>query len=280
MKSIFSILYVPIRPDIQEKLSVGFLLSDGETVLFDYSKTKLELVKRLFNDNSYKFLKESIYTIERSVDKIKSKFGVTGNAFKDEDKIDMGLFSAKHLEYLSRYNNNMLTFSAPKNIDVIPSIEIFQFLFKKYVDEFAFLPETIEPESTFSILRTSFYPKLSNHFNIEKEVSSIEIPKLLLPVKIDLIGKNEHEVFAQSVDLSKPTNHIKNELSNLMFLKQAIRSAKGYVISKEPDKSFQKQHSIWKNIRKSNNTFEYVELEEVNKIEEYAKEHGVLPLIK
>ena len=223
MESIYSILYIPIRPDIQERLSIGLLLSNGEKVFFKYSKNKLEVVKKLFNDLSFKIIKESINNIELSATKINAKFNSSGNAFKEEDNISEGLFSERYIEYLSRYNNNLLTFSSPKQIDINPNIEIFQTLYKKFVDDInVFEKESQLKVSKFENYKYTFLPKVKNYYNTEQEVTSVEIPKLIMPIRVDMIGKNNIEVFGQSVDMEgKRLDVIQNDISDILFLKNA-----------------------------------------------------------
>ena len=63
MATYYSILSVQIRPEIQEKISLGFLLMDDNTILFGYSKYKLSVARSLLSETAYKLLKDSLHNI-------------------------------------------------------------------------------------------------------------------------------------------------------------------------------------------------------------------------
>jgi hypothetical protein len=182
------------------------------------------------------------------------------------------------LEYLSRYSNNLLIFSKPKTIELQASDDLFESLFKKYVDEYEFI-ETISEPRSFDSNRTAFFNTVQPYFNIEQEVTPEIVPGLIMPVKVDLIGKNDIPVYAQAIDLERQNYHIQNDLAVLFMLNKALVNAKGFHISSEPNKKlFPHQHDTWKSIKDWNDS-EYIDLSEVEKIEEYATLHGVVPLV-
>jgi hypothetical protein len=292
MKSTYSILSVPIRPEIQERLTIGLVMVGMNSIFFDFSKYKLDIIKDLLPENSYRFLKDYLKQIRNEVDKANKQFGLSLGLFSDvntelnqspnlikdnEIHYSRGIFSDHYLDYLSRYNNNLVCFSSPKSIDSETSEKNFKLLFKNYIDDNEIEVGSAKIKS-FDTFKETFYPKMAAHFNIMHEVSFKEIPKLILPVKIDLIGKNKEEVFAQVVDLERHLNHIQNEISDLLFLKEAISRSKGFIISQEPDKKFEKQHMIWQSIRKTQ-SFTYVDISETEKIRQYAVDHNVKPLV-
>lgn len=99
-----------------------------------------------------------------------------------------------------------------------------------------------------------------------------------MPVKMDLIGKNEREVFAQSIDMSKSFRSIENGIADLLHINRAISDAKQFIISSEPPKSIEINHRIWNNIRNAKE-FEYFDISEFDIISNYAQKHGVAPLL-
>lgn len=138
MEIYYSILSVPIRPEIQEKLSIGFLLISNDQIFFDISKNKISLLKELLSDNAFKFLKESLRNVEQTA--INENFKLQeGTNLLFSEKNESSYFSKSYLEYLSQYNNNLLTFSRPKVIEAPANEETFKILFKKFVDEYAFI---------------------------------------------------------------------------------------------------------------------------------------------
>lgn len=92
------------------------------------------------------------------------------------------------------------------------------------------------------------------------------------------MGKNEIEVFGQSIDFEKKNYSIEYTIGNLLQIKRAFPDAKQFVIGFEPKKNLEVNHRIWENIRQISD-FDYVDTSEVERITEYAIEHGVTPLI-
>ncbi len=274
MQSHFSILSVSIRPDIQEQITIGLLLVGNDSVHFRFSRNKLAIARKLLSQQANKYLKDTLRQISVAVLKENEKLE---GLYSGQETISKS-YSVGYLEYLSRYSNNLVTFSSPKIIELESSDDLFGTLFKKYIDEYAFIEKVYE-QKNFDNYRNNFFTRVQPYFNVEKEISSREVPGLILPVKVDLIGKNENEVYAQAVDLERQNYHIQNDIAVLLMLNKALEKAKGFHISSEPDKKlFSSQHGTWK-ILKNFKDSEYVDLSEVQKIEEYAVKHGVVPLI-
>jgi hypothetical protein len=275
MQAHFSILSASIRPEIQEQLTIGLLLVGSSSVYFETSKNKLSLVKELISPQAFKYLKETLNQVSQAASDENNR----SKGLFEESKPVYKSFSSGYLEYLSRYSNNLLTFSSPKTIELQDNHDLFNMLFKKYIDEHELI-ETKNIHKGFDKIKSVFFTKVKPYFNIEKEISSVNVPGLVIPVKVDLIGKNETPVYAQTIDLERQNYHIQNDLAIIFMLNEALKNPKAFHVSSEPDKnSFPCQHEIWKSIKNWNHS-EYVDLSEIQKIEDYATQHGVLPLIK
>ena len=279
METFYSILSVTLRPEINEKLSVGIILISEDKVLFSSSNKKLLVIKKLVSQSVYNGIKHSIKLIEKG---FKIKQSTLSNPqqvleLNLQDKSDV--FNYNYIDYLSRYNNNIITFSKPVEINVEYSIGLFHSLFEKFIDEEAFI--TIEKViNPLEHLKNSFYPKVSKYFSRNLKLTKSQYPKLWLPViQIDLLGKNENKVLAQSIDMSKNYSYLKSDIADLMNINIALPKSKKFIITSEPDTSLEKNHIVWNNVRQFKG-FEYVDINEVTLIEEYAKTHGVLPLFE
>lgn len=275
MKTFYSILSVNIRPEINERLSLGLLMICGEKVLFRHSSSKLSVIQKLISKDVYKATQNYLKLIESSVASNET-FSSNKNEFqfKIENKYDR-LFSEQYIEYLSRYNNNLISFSKPNFIDLDANEQIFNLLFNKFID----IEEIAEQLVIRRIdrFKKQYYPVVRSYFNIEQEINPTQYAGLFTPVKIDLMGKNEIEVFGQSIDFEKKVYAIECNIGNLLQLNRALPNAKQFVIGYEPDKIMDINHRIWENIRQSSE-FEYVDVSEAEKITEYAISHGVTPL--
>jgi hypothetical protein len=272
MKTFYSILSAVINPVSGEKISLGMLLSDGNTSLFNFSDTRLSLVGSLIDKENKKFIKQYLKSIENVINKIDINDDQL-TIFENEGK--NLIVNESYIDYLSSYSQNVISFSKPVAIDVNVDQKIFESLFVKFIDE-----ETdIEPlhRHNVEIVKAGFFPEVNNYFSIEKEFTPEHYPKVILPVTIDLFGKNEIEVIGQFLDLEKNIYHIKNDYFDYSQLTEVFPKSKKFLISSEPPKSkYPQQHYFWNEIRKQKKQ-DYVNIEELEIVKEYAKEHQVMP---
>jgi len=125
---------------------------------------------------------------------------------------------------------------------------------------------------------------LSQHFNIDEEITFREVPNLIVPVTVSLIGQNEVATFVQSLNLEKRTDKLSNDISEILFLQKAFSSSQkesvAIAITQEPDKKlFPKQHEIWQQLRNTKDIINY-DISEAQRVIEYAEEHRVRPFLK
>jgi hypothetical protein len=276
MKTHYSIISAFIRPEIGERIAIGLLLVGSEKVIFQISKDKVNILKELVNDSTYKFFKESLKQITNAVNIENSK----AETLFTQLELTNSLFSENYLEYLNHYSNNLLNFTAPKTIELPANEGLFITLFKKYIDESVLVVDTIKIRA-FDAIKTDFFPRVKNYYNLELELTPEAIPKLPIPIKIDFIGKNGGIVYAQTIDLERIFYHIQNDIGILAILNQVYeKEAEKFIISSEPNKeNYPKQHQTWINLREGNMA-NYIDLSEIERIEEYAVKHGVSPLIQ
>ncbi len=273
MKTFYSILSAIINPVSREKISLGLLLSDGNTSLFEYSNNRISLISSLIDLEGKKFIRQYLKSIENVIAKI------------DVNQDQLTIFQAEgknliinepYIEYLSTYSQNVISFSKPIAIDVKVEQIVFKNLFSKFIDE-----ETdVEPKlkSNIQLVKADFYPKVNEYFSIEKEITHEKYPKVLLPVTIDLLGKNEKYVLGQFLDLEKNIYHIKNDFFDYQQLSEVFKTSQKFIISNEPQKvKFPQQHYFWNEIRKQKK-HTYVDVSELEIIEIYANQHQVTPV--
>ena len=107
----YSIIYAVIRPEISEQVSVGLIIVDGEQVDVRYSRQKLNALQGLFPEKEYKFVSRVVSQMKRN-----------GRVNTVED-----------INYLTRYSNNLISFSPLQSIDVAPTDQSKDWLFRNYV---------------------------------------------------------------------------------------------------------------------------------------------------
>lgn len=105
----YSIIYADIRPEINERLSLGVLTIEQNKVRVYYSQKKLDIVKLLYTPKEYKAVSSIVRKELRE------------------------LASVETLKYLTRYSNNLISFSPIQIIDKTQANINGEWLYKNYV---------------------------------------------------------------------------------------------------------------------------------------------------
>lgn len=271
MRTFYSLLQVPLRPAGQEQLNIGLLLVGDHGILFSYSEPKLNVLKNLIPSSAFNLLKSYLISLKTKI--------------HDDSSLIKNQFSnVEFLNYLSNYNNNLLTFSRPNTLDLEITNETFQKLFEKLVFEpnvEVELSIVAEPLSIYNQVQTTLYPKIEGKVNIEKKVTSHDLKSLIAPVKVDFIGRNQVPVAGVTVDFTKSENTLVNSLTKFVSLIHALDrdgkdGGKYFVVGKEPDKDTI-QHKRWEDMRDTG-FVEFIDINEVDKVASYIDQHHVKPL--
>lgn len=273
MKTFYSILYCTIRPNLDERISIGLFMANEKECLFHYAKDKLHIIKDLITDEALQLLKSNLKSIEQlavncNIDSLNAHKGNT--------------FLAEHyFNYLSVYANNLLTYSKPVQIN----IELNQTRFNQLFEKFIFKIDTVlhPKHNQIEVVRKRLSNSIKTHVNFDVELTSKNIAGLVIPSKVTFIGVNEVKVTGEINDFTKAVNVLKQQVNAHLFLVEKIKDsnvkAKFFFIGDEPDKSLKENHQIWRSI-KNYKILDLVPTQEVGKIEEYMNEHGVCPLFE
>ena len=105
----YSIIYADIRPEIKERLSLGVLWIDQDKVKMLYSQKKLGLLKQLYKPKEYKAISSIVRRDLRQIESV-----VT-------------------LKYLTRYSNNLISFSPIQSINKAQTDINGEWLYRNYV---------------------------------------------------------------------------------------------------------------------------------------------------
>jgi hypothetical protein len=278
MATYYSILSALIRPEIQEKITVGLLLIGDNDIFFEYSKDKLNSAKSLLSESAYLSFKDALKNLEATVTAQQNT-----NKKHQISLEKKGPLSDSYIEYLSRYNNNILGFTSPKEIELEANASIFSNLYKKFIDDATKKDEeSLIPEAKSFIVNNRDI--LAKHFNIDEEITFREVPNLIVPVTVSLIGQNEVATFVQSLNLEKRTDKLSNDISEILFLQKAFSTSQkesvAIAITQEPDKKLlPKQHEIWQQLRNTKDIINY-DISEAQRVIEYAQKHDVRPFLK
>ena len=281
MKAYYSIVSISSSSHLYERFNIGLLCMDNNQAFFHYSKKKLNIVGRLFSKSAKELALSTLNSIGKSVIEANT-INDQKNHFFDASK-ELNRLSSDYLNYLNRYNNNLIQFSAPTKIDLNITNVVFQKLFKKYIFEQEIFEVTKKNElSKFEIEYPVFLESASKYVNTDYRVTKDLIPSLITPKKVDMIGKNGSFNLAHSIDFSTTPQTLNHHLDSYMYLALSSelaedKHAKCFVIGEEPTKS-SKNHEIWESVRKLN-TIDYVSFDERERIIEHFKQTGVSPIL-
>lgn len=107
----YSIIYAVIRSEISEQISVGIVIVDGDTFEVRYSQKKLKALQGLLSEKESRFVANVITSLNRN----------------------QSINSVDDVHYLTRYSNNLIAVSPLQSIDIAPTEQNKQWLFKNYV---------------------------------------------------------------------------------------------------------------------------------------------------
>jgi hypothetical protein len=273
MQTFYSILSAVINPSTGEKISLGLLLSDGNQSLFHFSDNRLTLLNDLLDKETKKFVRLYLKSIENIIE----KYDVNQNQLTIFEETGKNvIINEPYIAYLSAYNQNVITFSRPVLIDIPVNQEIFSSLFVKFIDNESNIKSGVQ--KNIQIVKTEFLPKIRNFYSVEKEMTPLDFPNLILPVTIDFMGMNDEYVIGQFFELEKSINFIKSDYFDYQQIKETIQPGKRFIISSEPEKiRYPQQHYFWDEIRKQQDCT-YLDINELEEIESYAIQHGVKPV--
>lgn len=275
MKTFYSILYCAIRPNLDEKVSIGFFMGNEERCKFHYSLEKLAVIKDLFSDGAYNSIKLHLKSLTK----------LSNDCLADTLHAHKGhkIFREEYFSYLSRYAQNLITYSEPCRIDIPFDDSTFEKLFEKFVFNYTEITEhKIRP---IEKIRRRLSKSIADFVNFDVEFKKDEIPGLIVPAKVWFIGKNEVQVTGETKDFNGLPHIVQQQINAHLFLIDKIRQTKDgknghfFFIADEPSKSLTENHKLWKAVKETD-MLDLVPTGEIEKVEDYMRTHGVEPLFK
>lgn len=276
MKTIYSILYVTLNTALNEKVSIGLLMSDGKYDRFRFSADKLLALKGIIEPERYNLVKGYLKSLESDINVAGDEKVVFENKALKNNWVNEG-----YISYLSRYSNNLIQFSEPKTIDILFSPENYKRIYEKYIYAFDQKIEEVFVESIFTKVKQELYPKITNRVNLDFSLDSSHFENLFAPIEVNFIGINGMPVAGQTIDFDKKHHFLENDIARFVSLTKAIElegkeKGKYFVLGHEPDKKDDKNHLLWEQIKDSK-FLEFVDVDDVDRVEEYIEKHEVKP---
>jgi hypothetical protein len=282
MKTFYSILYIPISATLDEKVSIGLIMSNGSQNLFKYSQSKLQAIKLLLDNESYNILKVYLRSLEKEInDEIEKEYTLR---IKYADS-KTNWINNSYITYLSKYSNNLIKFSEPYLIDVLLNRDVFKRVFEKYIFPFDEIISTSSEPTIYQKIKSKLYPKIQGKVNIDKTITSDDLENLFAPVEVNFIGLNGNPVAGLTVDFEKKHYFLENDITRFVSLSKALElsgkpNGKYFILGKEPNvNKTDKNHIMWTQIRDTK-FLEFVDIDEFGIIEDYIDKNHVSPFFK
>ncbi|SFW77242.1 hypothetical protein SAMN02927921_04206 [Sinomicrobium oceani] len=280
MRTIYSILYVNLNAALNERVSIGLLVSNGSKNYFKFSSDKLLALKGILSDERYRLIKSYLKSIEKDL----GKAAADANKLISERDFKNDWINERYLGYLSKYSNNIIQFSEPKVIDINLEDNTFKRIFEKYIFKYAEETNIAPAFNVHAIVKKKLFPKIAERVNIEKTLTSTDFENLFAPIDIDFIGVNGIPVAGQTIDFEKQHYFLENDVARFVSLTKAIElednsRGKYFVLGREPQKKTNKNHLLWEQIRDTE-FLEFVDVDEVGIIEEYIQKNNVKPFFE
>lgn len=280
MKTIYSILYVTINAALNEKVSIGLVMSNNQEHFFKFSPEKLFAFKNILDPERYNLIKRYMLSIEQ--DFLKDKRPI--NNLFNKNNLEFNWVSESYISYLAKYSNNVVQFSRPRTIDIDFNSINFRKIFEKYIFKFEELEPPKKEVNIHSKIKENLFPKIENRVNLEISLTSVNFKNLFAPIEVDILGMNCIPLAGQTIDFEKKHYNLENDVTRFISLTKAIEldgheKGKYYILGREPQNNIDKNHLLWEHIRDSN-YLEFIDIDEYGIVEEYIKDNNVKPFFQ
>tara|TARA_R110001592_G_scaffold74778_2_gene226831 strand:- start:1237 stop:2088 length:852 start_codon:yes stop_codon:yes gene_type:complete len=277
MENYFSIVDINLGTNFEERVSIGLLLLDAEKAIFRFSNEKLVAVRSLLTNQKATHAKKYLKSIETE---LPDAINEPSRYLEGENN----WISFQYLNYLSRYSNNLIRFSAPQVINLEVSESNFTRLFNQFIyDSTKVKILQKDKPDLISYIKKNLYTKIESKVNLNKKLTSNDFKELIKPQVVDFIGVNGRIVAGQAIDFTKKTFYLEHDIMNFIAFSKAVdvsRSDYGkyFVLGKEPVKKEDgANHNLWQQIYNSS-MVEFIDSNETDKVEDYIQKKGVQPL--
>lgn len=265
--SFYTIVYVSPSHLTEEKFSVGLFVNSNGTCYFKFDKVKINKLSSIF-DISNSLIKDTLEDIKQNV---LMKSNIRDTLFESNTTIKEAYFS-----YLSRYCNNLISFSSPNELLMDSFNEnLFNNLYNKLI--LFSLTKQEKIKSYKERVKEQVKPKIQKHVSIDFNATSELFKDLIIPTKLDFIGKNSRYVSGEFIDFNIHPTTLKNNISHYINFSSSVKNLKSFIIGEEPTNKRTVNFDIWRALIETNK-YQFVPFKEFEIVEEYFSSHDVTPM--
>lgn len=220
MKTFISILSIKTNNFSNEKIVVGLLAVSANEIFYAYSKDKLKILNKISHQENLSNFSESI------LNQIKKKIAKINNenfSLQESLNIEKDLFNDEYFNYLSNYNNGILNFSQPYEINYLFSKQDFSKYYKNFVGESISLENKKSKISLHKKIKPYFKKDgLEEKADLNYTLHSNNFKGILQDCQIPLITKNGSINVLQAIDFNMHPNTITHHLYETKIIFDAL----------------------------------------------------------
>ncbi|PKR81718.1 hypothetical protein CW751_04105 [Brumimicrobium salinarum] len=213
MESFYTIIYYKTNALTDEMISVGILAGGGEGPFIYFSKSRLDLLKKILHPNTFLSVKRHFKALSEKVNKHRTN--ATGLRLFDP------VFSKDQIEELSKKTKNAIVYSEPTTINEWLNADFFKVLSTSFLG--ASKKPNKRKKTHFHLKWKAFYT--SNRFSEwQKQVPIHEInEEIQLDVKLDLVQSKRQKVVL-GVDFNLNESSLKKKIFIIDLLNSQLNS--------------------------------------------------------
>jgi len=191
MRSFTSELYIRTSALTDEKICIGLFAISDHAKFFAYSERKLRVADKLLDADVYRNIEANLKNIGREIKRLSDSSVL---------RLESGKYGTASFEYLSRYANGLLHFTAPKPLGLEVTESNFSRLYAKFVED----PETKGRKKgdfrlrVSTVLKRGAFDKVDRHFKVTPDL----VAHMYATHTIDFIGKNGALLAGNTIDFN------------------------------------------------------------------------------
>jgi len=220
MKTFLSIISIKTNNFSNEKIVVGLLAVSANKVYYGYSKDKLKILNKFGkNVNLSNFSENLLNQVKKKVVKTNNEKLKSQEAFNFNNT----LFSEEYFMYLSNYNNGVLHFSKPFEINYDFSDTDFDKYYSNFIGDILDDSKKDNKVSLYKKIKPYFEKEgLEDKADLNYILNSIYFKGILKDCQIPLITKNGNINALQTIDFCMHPNTITNNLYETKIIYDAL----------------------------------------------------------
>lgn len=274
MNPFYSLVRIVPGSAESDVITVGLLVHSGDRLLLRLSPYKLRLARHFFKadtsgsvDSALRQLQLKVRDVNAQLEKLNNPpvRGQQALNWEPSYREKSFVFEFAEAEYLHRYYNGILQFTAPTPLAVQWNAQLFDIIYKAFV--YKELEDDIAPEVDTENVRlfqsrveNKLIKRVADKVNVNLEVKEYVLPGLHFHFEMDCIGINGALVGAYAIDFTQsPTTtdkkfgHYIDVINRLVHKYQRQDKDNAfYLIADEPESTNQSEKAKqWRSWRES-----------------------------